>query len=159
MKPKFPIYVLLDRIRSLYNVGSFFRTCDAANIQKLYLSGYSPVPPHKEISKTALGAENSVPFEYTDDPITVLKKLKGEGVSLVAVETGSQAMPYYNYQPVFPLCFIFGNEVTGIADEILKIVDQTILIPMYGLKESLNVTVAGGIILSDVVHKFIETKE
>jgi len=155
MKKKFPIYVYLDRIRSLYNVGSFFRTCDATNIAKLYLSSYTPVPPRKEITKTALGAEHTVPFESVTDGIQTLQDLKKAGVMLVAVETGENTIPYTDFQPTYPVCLIFGNEVTGIAEDIVRICDAIISIPMYGTKGSLNVVVSGGIILYDIVQKYL----
>jgi tRNA G18 (ribose-2'-O)-methylase SpoU len=155
MKKKFPIYVYLDRIRSLYNVGSFFRTCDATHVMKLFLSSYTPVPPRKEITKTALGAEHTVPFESVTDGIRTLQDLQKTGVMLVAVEIGKNTIPYTDFHPTYPVCLIFGNEVTGIAEDILRICDAIISIPMYGTKGSLNVVVSGGIILYDVVQKYL----
>lgn len=150
----FPIYVFLDRIRSLYNVGAFFRTADATNVRKIFLAGYSPTPPRKEITKTALGAEHSVDFEYAEDPIQTLRELKKKKVLIVAVETSETAEDYAKFKPSFPVCLVFGNEVTGISPEVLELADTTIQIPMFGMKESLNVVVCGGIILYDIVRKY-----
>ncbi len=153
-KDRYPVYVFLDRIRSFYNVGSCFRTCDAANVEKLLLSEYTPFPPHKEISKTALGAEHTVPFEHTHDPVNTLTTLRERGVRLVAVDTGSDTVPYTRFTPVFPICLVFGNEISGISREILELCDDKVSIPMHGIKESLNVSVAVGIVLFDIVSKF-----
>ncbi len=154
MNNKFPIYVILDNIRSLYNIGAFFRTCDATGVQKIFISGFAPVPPRKEITKTALGAEHSVPFEYVQDAAQAVRKLKKQKVQVVAVETGQQSQDYDSFKPKFPICLIFGNEVTGISPELLDLADARIKIPMFGMKESLNVVVCGGIILYDMVRKF-----
>jgi len=153
VRSPFPIFVFLDRIRSLYNVGAFFRTCDATGVEKIYLSGYSPVPPRKEISKTALGAEHSVPHEYVRDAVATLRTLQEQGIQIVAVETGEQAIDYATFQPRFPICVVFGNEVTGVDPDILALADARIALPMHGIKESLNVVVCGGIVLYDLLRK------
>jgi tRNA G18 (ribose-2'-O)-methylase SpoU len=157
---KMPVYVLLDSIRSNYNVGSIFRTSDGAMIERLYLCGYTPRPPKsgetikgkssasgkKEILKTALGSTESVSWEYVKDPIEVIKRLKKEGIKVCALELTSRSKLYYEVtRNDFPLCLIVGNEITGVAQELIDICDFSIEIPQYGIKQSLNVAVAYGI--------------
>ncbi len=143
---KLPVYVLLNSIRSSYNVGSVFRTSDGAMIEKLYLCGYTPHPPKKEILKTALGATESVNWEYAEDPKEVVLKLKEQGVKICALEQTSNSIPHYSVNPAdFPLCVIIGNEVSGVDQELIDLCDFSIEIPQYGIKQSLNVAVAYGI--------------
>jgi tRNA G18 (ribose-2'-O)-methylase SpoU len=148
-----PIYVILDNIRSVYNVGSIFRTSDAALIEKLYLCGYTPHPPRKDIEKTALGAIESVPWEYYKDPVDVIKRLKGDGVKIFALEITDESFPYYEVKPSdFPICLVLGNEITGISEVVLDECDASIEIPQFGVKHSLNVAVAYGIAVFDMVR-------
>lgn len=145
-------YLILHDIRSNQNVGSLFRTADAAGISKIYLTGYTPTPldkyerPVKQIAKTALGAEKTVLSEKKDiqDCIEMLKK---EGVQIIAIEQSEKSVPYRDVEVTFPAAFILGNEVTGIEKEILDLCDVIAEIPMQGEKESLNVSVAGGVAL------------
>ncbi|MEK7085509.1 MAG: RNA methyltransferase, partial [Patescibacteria group bacterium] len=153
-KKRTPVFVILDNVRSLYNVGSIFRTSDAVLIKKLYLCGITGCPPKKEISKTALGAEELVPFEYSEDAISVIKKLKKAGVTIVAVELAHRAKDYDKTDYKFPICFIFGHEVNGISDDVMKLVDMSVKIPMLGRANSLNVATAYGIIVYDALKKF-----
>lgn len=143
---KLPVYVILNSIRSSYNVGSIFRTSDGAMIKKLFLCGYTPYPPKKEVLKTALGSQDSVEWEYVKDPVEVIEKLKSEGVKICALELTDSSVPHYSLTSKdFPLCLIIGNEITGVSDELLKHCDISIEIPQYGIKQSLNVAVAYGI--------------
>ncbi len=143
---KLPVYVVLNSIRSNYNVGSIFRTSDGAMIEKLYLCGYTPHPPKKEILKTALGATESVKWEFVKDPKEVVMKLKSEGVKICALELTSKSKLYYDIiNNDFPLCLIIGNEITGVSQELIDLCDYSIEIPQYGIKQSLNVAVAYGI--------------
>lgn len=152
-----PIYVLLDNVRSVYNVGSIFRTSDAALISKLYLTGYTPHPPRKDIEKTALGAIESVPWEYHKNPIDVIKSLKEKSVKIVALEITDESIPYYEIKPAdFPICLIVGNEITGISDDVLSMCDISIEIPQFGIKHSLNVAVAYGIAVFELVKIYRE---
>ncbi len=154
---KFPLYVVLDNIRSMYNVGSIFRTSDSIMIQKLYLTGYTPTPEKKEVSKTALGATESVDWEYHSNPIELIKKLKSEGIKIVALEITDESIPYTEYDGKnFPACLIVGNEITGIQSSILDICDIAIELPMYGIKHSLNVAVAYGIAVYELRKKWEE---
>lgn len=143
---KLPVYALLDSIRSTYNVGSIFRTSDGAMVEKLYLGGYTPHPPKKEILKTALGSTDSVSWEYFRDPKEIILKLKQEGVKICALEQTDKSIPYYNLTPeVFPVCMIIGNEITGVSQDLIDLCDFSIEIPQFGIKQSLNVAVAYGV--------------
>jgi 23S rRNA (guanosine2251-2'-O)-methyltransferase len=143
---KIPLYIILNSIRSNYNVGSIFRTSDAAMISKLYLCGYTPAPPKKEILKTALGATESVEWEYVKDPKEVILQLKEKGIKISALEITTNSRKYYDIQKNdFPLCMIVGNEITGVSNDLLELCDFSLEIPQYGIKHSLNVAVAYGI--------------
>lgn len=143
MKKEF--YVICDNIRSLENIGSIFRTSDALGVSKIYLCGISGKPPHHKISKTALGAEKTIPFEYYRQTGRLVDKLKKQGVEIVALEQAKKAISYLEYKPKFPVALIVGNEVKGIYKKILKKADKIIFLPMQGKKESLNVSVAFGV--------------
>ena len=161
------ISVLLHNVRSAHNVGSIFRTCDAAGISRVYLTGYTPMPTdrfgraRKDIAKTALGAERSVPWKYHKNPLAVIAKLRKEGRCIVAVEQTPRSIDYRKFsakggsssggQSGKPAVFIFGNEVRGVSKSILNACDAVVEIPMYGKKESLNVSVAAGIVLFQAV--------
>jgi tRNA G18 (ribose-2'-O)-methylase SpoU len=150
-----PIYALLDNIRSMYNVGSIFRTSDGAFLDRVYLSGYTPTPDKPEVRKTALGATETVPWEYSRDPKLIINHLKNERITLCAVEQTTNSIPYYDLpDTIFPVCIVVGNELTGISDSILSQVDLSVEIPMFGSKQSLNVAVAFGIVLFDLMRKF-----
>ncbi len=141
--PKF--YVICDSIRSLENIGSIFRTAEALSIDKIYLCGISGKPPHHKISKTALGAENTVPFEHHKQIGRLIDKLKKDKVRIVALEQAREAIIYTKFRPNFPLALIVGNEVKGISKKTFKKADKIIYLPMQGKKESLNVSVAFGV--------------
>jgi len=141
-----PIYVVLNSVRSSYNVGSIFRTSDGAMIEKLYLCGYTPHPTNKQVLKTALGSTESVKWEHAEDTIKVVKKLKAKGIKICALEQTSQSIPYYNLNKNnFPICLIVGNEITGVSQNLIDLCDFSIDIPQFGIKQSLNVAVAYGI--------------
>jgi tRNA G18 (ribose-2'-O)-methylase SpoU len=149
-----PIYALCDNIRSLYNVGAIFRTSDGAFIEKLYLTGYTPYPPRKEIEKVALGSTLSVPFEYHKDPVEVIRKLKAEGIKICVVEITDEKKLIWDFKKTdFPICLVIGNEITGVAKDIIDLADFSAEIPMYGMKQSLNVSVAYGI----AIYEFLRT--
>ncbi|MCR4274655.1 MAG: TrmH family RNA methyltransferase [Candidatus Campbellbacteria bacterium] len=146
-------YVILDNIRSVHNVGSIFRTCDAAGVTKLYLCGLTPIPVdrfgrvRKDMAKVALGAEKNAAWEYAYNTQDVIEKLKQDGVWIVAVEQNPHSKLCTDISVQGPIAFVFGGEVAGISKEILKMCDEIIEIPMRGKKESLNVSVTVGIIL------------
>ncbi len=143
---KLPVHVVLNSIRSNYNVGSIFRTSDGVMIEQLYLCGYTPHPPKKEILKTALGSTESVSWKFVKDPKEAVVNLKNRGVKICALELTNNSFPYYNLtKDIFPLCLIIGNEITGVSQELIDLCDFSIEIPQYGIKQSLNVAVAYGI--------------
>ena len=146
------ICLVLDNIRSRENVGSIFRTSDATGVSKIYLCGTTPTPPHEKISKTALGAETYVPWESYKRTYILLKKLKKERINIVALELAKDSKNIFQFKPQFPLALIIGNEVKGISPKILKYCDKKISIPMYGKKESLNVSVAMGIAVYELIR-------
>ncbi len=152
---RMPLYTMLDNIRSMYNVGSIFRSSDGAFLEKIYITGFTPTPDKNEVRKTALGAIESIPWEYAKDPTLILQQLKKSNVSILALEHTTKSIPYYGLTPdIFPACLVVGNEITGISEPILEYVDQAIEIPMYGTKQSLNVAVAYGIVLFDLVRLY-----
>src|SRR3989344_750172 len=138
-------YVICDNIRSLENIGSIFRTADATGIKKVFLCGISGTPPNHKISKTALGAEKMVPFEYHKQTWRLIEKLKKQKISIVALEQDKKSIIYTKFKPKFPLALIIGNEVKGISEKVLKKANKIIYLPMKGQKESLNVAVAFGV--------------
>lgn len=151
---RFPVVVLCDNIRSIYNVGSIFRTSDGAFIEKLYLCGYTPHPPRKEIDKVALGATLSVPFEYYKNPLEAIEKIKASGYKLCALEQTDSSIDYKEIKKEdFPLCLVIGNEISGVSNEIIERCDMSIEIPMYGVKQSLNVSVSYGIAIFELICK------
>lgn len=152
-KPRHPLVIVVDNVRSLYNVGSIFRSCDGALVEKLYLCGFSPYPPRKEISKTALSAEETVPWEFVYDVRDALQRLKEQGWRIAALEHTTGSVSCFDLTPeLFPLAVVVGNEIAGISDEALAFCDMAIEIPMYGAKQSLNVAVATGIICFECVR-------
>lgn len=149
-----PIYAMADNIRSIYNVGSIFRTSDAALIEKLYLTGYTPYPPRQEIEKVALGATEAVPWEYIKSPLEAVKKIKEQGIKIVPLEITENSRNYTEINKEdFPLCLILGNELTGVSNDIIAVSDFSIEIPQYGFKHSINVSVAYGIAVMELVRK------
>lgn len=142
------IVVIAHNIRSLWNVGSLFRTCDAFAVNSLFLTGYTASPPRREISKTALGAEELVHWEYREDPAEVMRDYKKDGYRIVALEKTDTSGDLEGYEPPDKICLLLGQEVTGVSDEHLAMADDIVHIPMHGKKESLNVTVATGIALN-----------
>jgi len=148
---KLPVYVLLNSIRSNYNVGAIFRTSDGAMIEKLFLCGYTPCPPKKEVLKTALGSTESVKWEYVKDAKTVISQLKNKGIQICALELTDKSIPYHQIKSDdFPICLVVGNEITGVSQELLDLCDKSIEIPQYGIKQSLNVAVAYGVAIFEL---------
>lgn len=154
---KFPYVIVLDNIRSLNNIGSFFRTADAFRAQKIILCGYTQEPPHREITRSALGAEMSVTWEKEALTVDAVKKLRSAGYKVLAIEQveGSTSLEYFNPDPDVPYAFVFGNEVEGVADEVMSVVDGCLEIPQFGTKHSFNVSVSAGIVLWEFVKKNI----
>tara|TARA_B100001123_G_scaffold377735_1_gene445406 strand:+ start:892 stop:1455 length:564 start_codon:yes stop_codon:yes gene_type:complete len=158
--PRLPISILVENVRSVHNVGSIFRSADGFGAEKIYLTGYTAYPPREDLHKTALGAEDAVPWEYHENTIEVAKKIKAEGKSLVLVEQTHTSESIYNAGSYkFPLCFIVGNEVSGVSEELSSIADTHIELPMRGVKQSLNVSVATGIVGYELARSYIQEKE
>jgi tRNA G18 (ribose-2'-O)-methylase SpoU len=154
---KLPVYVILSSIRSSYNVGSIFRTSDGAMIEKLYLCGYTPHPPKKEVLKTALGAQKSVTWEYVKEAKDVILQLKSRGVKIAALELTEGSIPHYSFSHAnFPVALLVGNEIKGVSQELLDLCDFALEIPQYGIKQSLNVAVAYGIAVFEL-RKIFDT--
>ena len=145
-------FVICHNLRSRENVGSVFRTADAFGVSKVYLTGYTPAPPHSKISKTALGAERWVPWKYKKSIVALLRELKQKRIRLVALEQAKgRSVPLPKFKPRFPLALILGNEVKGLSPAILSRCDTVTEIPMHGRKESLNVAVAFGVAVYHII--------
>jgi tRNA G18 (ribose-2'-O)-methylase SpoU len=151
---RLPVSLLLDNVRSLYNVGAFFRTADAAGVEKLYLCGITGRPPKRAIAKTALGAEDTVAWEHAWDPAPVVRGLAAAGWQTAAVETTTHAVDLFDWAPSFPVCIVFGHEVDGIRPEVSALCDTHVRIPMLGRKHSLNVATAGGVVIYELLRKY-----
>ena len=149
-----PVAILLDNVRSLYNVGSFFRTADAAGIEKLYLCGITGTPPKRAISKTALGSEETVLWEHAWDPLPAVEGLRARNYEIAAIETSVHAVDLFEWRPRFPVCLLFGHEVEGIRPELAALADTHVRIPMLGGKHSLNVATAGGVVVYELLRKY-----
>ncbi|MCE7069682.1 RNA methyltransferase [Dyadobacter sp. CY327] len=154
---KFPFVIVLDNIRSLANIGSFFRTADAFRAQKIILCGYTQSPPHREITRSAIGAELSVHWEKNDSAEDAVKQLKAQGYEVWCVEQAEGSVMLQNFAPNMekPYAFVFGNEVEGVADNVIAAADGCLEIPQFGTKHSFNVSVSAGIVLWEFVSKKI----
>jgi 23S rRNA (guanosine2251-2'-O)-methyltransferase len=146
---KFPVIVLLENVRSMHNVGSVFRTADAFLISGIWLCGYTPRPPHRDIHKTALGATDTVPWRYFEQASDAVASLKEAGFAVYAVEQVETSIPLneFSVEPAQKTAVVFGNEVSGVSPELLQGCSGSIEIPQFGMKHSLNVSVAAGIVL------------
>ena len=156
---KLPVTALLDNVRSLYNVGAFFRTADAAAIEKLVLCGITGRPPHKEIAKTALGAETTVKWDYCAHANDALEELVAREYEIAAIETSLHAVDLFDWEPRFPVCLLFGNEVDGLQPEVAQFAHTHVRIPMLGAKHSLNVATAGGVVIYELLRKYRRLSE
>jgi len=154
-----PVSILLGNVRSLYNVGAFFRTADAAGCARLYLCGITGRPPKPAITKTALGAEETVAWEYRPQALPLISELKEKGHEIAAVETSNRAIDLFDWQPSFPVCLLFGHETDGLDAALLARADTHVRIPMLGRKHSLNVATAGGIVLYELLRKYRRLSE
>jgi tRNA G18 (ribose-2'-O)-methylase SpoU len=157
---KLPIAVVLDNVRSMHNVGSIFRTADAFLLNRIYLCGYTPRPPHRDIQKTALGATETVDWTYCESTLDAINLLKGAGYAIWAVEQTENSIPLqaFGTQPGIKIAVIFGNEVEGVAQEVLSLCDGVLEIPQLGMKHSLNVSVAAGIVLWEMAKPGLPLK-
>ena len=150
---KLPLVVVLDNVRSMHNVGSVFRSADAFGVAHIYLLGFTPRPPHRDIQKTALGATETVSWSGHDDAAVLLQQLKQDQFRLLAIEQCSESQPLHKmaWDRAQPLALVFGNEVDGVSDEVLSACDAAAEITQFGTKNSLNIAVAAGI----VMHHFV----
>ena len=153
---KIPLIVVLDNIRSLNNIGSVFRTCDAFLVEKIYLCGITAQPPHKEIHKTALGATESVAWEYVDNTLELIERLRTEKVKTIAIEQAGKStmLQEFAIESDQKYAVIFGNEVKGVLQEVVSAADYCVEIPQFGTKHSLNISVSAGVVLWDLFKKF-----
>jgi tRNA G18 (ribose-2'-O)-methylase SpoU len=147
--------VVLDSVRSMHNVGSIFRSCDALSVSKLLLTGITPCPPRPEISKSALGAESTVPFQHFKDASNSIEMLKSDGYLIFGIEQTSRSTDLDQQEfPKHKTAFVFGNEVHGVSDKVLDLCDQVLEIPQFGKKHSFNVSVSVGIVLFHYLSTF-----
>ncbi len=159
-----PVCVVLDNVRSAYNVGAFFRTADAVGASRLYLCGFTArpcrpgaaavAPESTKVAKTALGSEMSVDWEGADAAINAMGKLRDQGYQLAAIETSVRAVDLFDWCPSFPVAVVFGHEVDGLRADVLDACDAHVRIPMLGRKHSLNVATAGGVVLYELLRKY-----
>lgn len=156
---KMPLVLVLDNIRSMSNVGSIFRTADAFRLEKLILCGITGCPPHKEIRKTALGADETVSWEHATDIVDALQKLRSEGYSLAALEQTSASSDIRDFELKAPLALVLGNEVEGVDDRALQLCEHILEIPQIGSKHSLNVAVSTGIAVWEILASGIYFKD
>lgn len=152
---KFPYILILDDIRSMNNIGSVFRTADAFKVEKIYLCGITATPPHREIQKTALGADETVSWEQVQDVLSLVKDLQNNGYKVVAVEQVEKSVSLLDFQPkkVEKYAFVFGNEVFGVNQGVIEQADFCLEIPQYGTKHSLNISVTVGVVAWDFISK------
>jgi 23S rRNA (guanosine2251-2'-O)-methyltransferase len=155
---RLPVIVILDNVRSLYNTGAFFRTADACAVERLVLCGITPRPDQgrrqqHSIAKTALGAEAAVPWEYEADTSAAVAKAAKAGYHVAAIETSPHAVDLYSWEPRWPVCLVFGHETDGVAGAVAGHLDTHVRIPMLGVKRSLNVATAAGVVLYELLRR------
>jgi len=152
--PRNPIHVVLDNLRSAFNVGSIFRTADAGAVAHMHLCGMTSYPPNKKLEKTALGAHDYVPWTHHSETRVALEALRGNGVTCIAVEALDDASTHTEFQWPAPVAIVFGNEVTGISADLLRLCDATVRIPMCGFKNTINVATAYGVIQYEILRQW-----
>ena len=159
-QPKLPFTVVLNNIRSLYNVGSIFRTADGVGVEKIWLCGITGIPggSRSRIEKTALGAEQTVPWEYHSSAASVIRDLRNQGYQIILLEQAERSISYETFEPTPPVCLVLGNGISGVENTILDLCDVAVETDMAGLKNSLNVTVAFGIVAYHMRNKLQRVK-
>ena len=152
---KLPVVVVMDNVRSMHNVGSIFRTSDGFAVSKIVLCGITAQPPHREIEKTALGATNSVDWEYSESTLDAVSALRQNGYIIIAIEQAKKSMMLNEFEPEYgkKYALIFGNEVNGVGEDVMENIDLCVEIPQFGTKHSFNIVVSAGIVLWDVFAK------
>jgi len=151
-----PVFALLDNIRSAWNVGSMFRSADAAGLAGMYLTGMTCTPPRPDLEKTALGATESVPWDYVADPVAAARAVRDAGRTLVVLEQTPEACDWRDFAFPFPCCFVVGHEVKGVNPGVLTLADRVLEIPMAGIKKSLNVAVSFGILAFAIRNQWLD---
>ncbi len=151
--PRRPIHIVLDNLRSAFNVGSIFRLADAARAAEVIPCGYTAFPPHHKLEQTSLGTTDSVPWRRFDETVSALTDIKAKGVQLVAVETARGATPFHRFGYSFPVALVLGNEALGVSEAALRMCDAVVEVPVFGYKNSVNVATAAGIVLYDVLRQ------
>jgi 23S rRNA (guanosine2251-2'-O)-methyltransferase len=151
---RLPVTILLENVRSMYNVGAFFRTADGAGIERLFLAGITARPPKNAITKTALGAEERVPWQAVDNAVDSIRMLRSKAYEIAAIETSVNAVDLFDWMPRFPVCVLFGHEVDGLSQALLDLCDKHVRIPMLGVKHSLNVASAGAVVMYELLRKY-----
>jgi len=154
---KFPVAIVLDNVRSMHNIGSIFRTADGFAVEQICLCGITAQPPHREIEKTALGATQSINWSYFADVLTAVEKLRSEGYRIIAVEQAenSTMLNQFKVNADEKYALVFGNEVNGVSDEVMAVIDACTEIPQFGTKHSFNIVVSAGIVLWDLFSKMV----
>jgi tRNA G18 (ribose-2'-O)-methylase SpoU len=152
--PRHPITVILDNLRSAFNVGSIVRSADCARVQKVFFCGITAHPPNPKVIKTAMGALDYVPWEHCPATPEAVDRMKKQNITVVALEVTDISKPFYHLQYPAPVCLVAGNEALGVSREVLEMVDQIVEIPMWGFKNSVNVAVALGVVLFEVVRQY-----
>ena len=157
VQDKLPIVVVLDNVRSMHNVGSIFRTCDGFAVEQVCLCGITSQPPHREIEKTALGATQSINWTYYAEPVQAIEQLRKDGYTIIAIEQAENSIMLNDFETdkSKKYALIFGNEVNGVSDEVMQMIDACIEIPQFGTKHSFNIVVSAGIVLWDFYCKLI----
>lgn len=155
---KLPIAVVLDNVRSMHNVGSIFRTCDGFAVEQVCLCGITGQPPHREIEKTALGATQAISWTYYAEALQAVEQLRKDGYKIIAIEQAENSIMLNQFKASEneKYALIFGNEVNGVSDEVMKVIDACIEIPQFGTKHSFNIVVSAGIVLWDFFTKLID---
>ena len=152
-RPRRPIYVVLDNLRSAFNVGGIFRTADCAGVQKVIPCGITAYPPHRKLDKTALGTADYVPWEHYESALQAVRELKAQGIRIIALETTDISVPYHKMEFPSPVCLVLGNEALGVSQDVLEAADRIVEIPVVGFKNSLNVGIAFGIVVYEIVRQ------
>ena len=157
---KLPIVVVLDNVRSMHNVGSIFRTCDGFAVEQVCLCGITSQPPHREIEKTALGATQSINWTYYADPVQAVEQLRSDGYTIIAIEQAENSIMLNDFEAdkSKKYALIFGNEVNGVSEEVMQLIDACIEIPQFGTKHSFNIVVSAGIVLWDFFNKLADNR-
>lgn len=148
-----PLIVILDNLRSTHNVGSLFRTCDGAGVSEIWLGGITCYPPDARLAKTALGAQDHVAWRHVEDVCVAVQGLKEIGYQIIVLEQTDESHSYSFFKPTAPVCLVVGNEISGVSEQVVQMADVAVDIEMRGVKNSLNVSVAAGIVVYEISRK------